>query len=149
MTTGLYKEPHLRVKIQKLHKDAVIPKYAQKGDAGLDLTITEMEYIDQTHIRYKFGIAVKIPDGYVGLIFPRSSIYKQGQLLSNSVGVIDSGYTGELMAVMLGNNRDIAYKVGARAVQLLIIPYPQIDFELVDKLPNTERGSGGYGSSGK
>ena len=138
----------MQIKIKKLSKNAVIPKYAKTGDAGMDLTITDMEFIDQFHIKYSFGIAIEIPDGYVGLIFPRSSIYKQGQLLTNSVGVIDSGYRGEISAVMMGNNTTISYSVGERAAQIIIIPYPHIEFIVSDELIDSERGSGGFGSTG-
>ena len=138
----------MKLQIKKLVPEARIPQYANKGDAGLDLTVTELEQVDNKHIKYKFGIAIKIPDGYVGLVFPRSSIYKQRQVLSNSVGVIDSQYIGEIMAVMIGTTNS-SYKIGERACQLVIMPYSQIEFEEVEELENTERGANGYGSSGK
>ena len=138
----------MKIKIKKLSENAVIPKYAKNGDAGMDLTVTDIEIVDGNHIKYKFGIAIEIPLGYVGLVFPRSSIYKQGQLLTNSVGVIDSGYRGEICAVMMGNNSDLSYKVGDRAAQIMIIPYPQIEFEESNDLSESERGEGGFGSSG-
>ena len=139
----------MKIKIKKLAENAVIPKYARHGDAGMDLTVTDIEIVDHFHIKYKFGIAIEIPLGYVGLVFPRSSIYKQGQILANSVGVIDSGYRGEICAVMMGNNSDLSYKVGDRAAQIMIIPYPQIEFEESNYLSESERGSGGHGSTGK
>lgn len=74
----------MNVKIKKLTENAVIPKYSKIGDAGMDLTVTSIELIDSEHIKYGFGISVEIPRGYVGLIFPRSSIYKQKQVLTNS-----------------------------------------------------------------
>lgn len=138
----------MKIKIKKLHENAVIPSYSKQGDAGMDLTITEVNKIDLDHMQYKFGIAVEIPEGYVGLIFPRSSIYKQRQVFSNSVGVVDSGYRGEIMAVMIGTS-DTSYVKGERAAQLLILPYPQIEFEETEELSVTERGNSGYGSSGK
>ena len=139
----------MKIKIKKLSENAVIPKYAMHGDAGMDLTVTDIEIVDHFHIKYKFGIAIDIPLGYVGLVYPRSSIYKQGQILTNSVGVIDSGYRGEICAVMMGNNSDLSYKVGDRAAQIMIIPYPQIEFEESNDLSESERGSGSYGSTGK
>ena len=139
----------MKIKIKKLSENAVIPKYARHGDAGMDLTVTDIEIVDHFHVKYKFGIAIEIPLGYVGLVFPRSSIYKQGQILTNSVGVIDSGYRGEICAVMMGNNSYLSYKVGDRAAQIMIIPYPQIEFEESNYLSESERGSGGYGSTGK
>ena len=83
----------MKVKIKRLHEDAVIPKYAKPGDAGVDLTAVDI-IADGGNLTYKTGIAVEIPTGYVGLLFPRSSVYKTGQTLTNCVGVIDSGSTG-------------------------------------------------------
>lgn len=137
----------MKIKIKKLVENATVPTYAKNGDAGMDLTVVSSEMIDNEHIKYGFGIAIEIPFGYVGLIFPRSSCYKQRQILSNCVGVIDSGYRGELSAVMIGTSPQ-KYKVGNRAAQILILPYPQIEFELTDELSDSERGLGGYGSSG-
>lgn len=152
MLKGLYKETKktekpMEVKIKRLSPLSKIPSKAKPGDAGMDLTVTEMEQKDQDHIQYKFGIAIEIPPGYVGLIFPRSSIYKKAQILSNSVGVIDSGYRGEIIAVMLGNDYDRKYQVGDRAAQLIIMPYPEIKFKVTDDLSITDRGTTGYGSS--
>lgn len=138
----------MKVKIKKTHKDAVIPSYAKDGDAGLDLTAVSKEQIDNEHIKYGFGIAMEIPKGHVGLIFPRSSCYKRRQLLSNAVGVIDSGYRGEISAVMIGTT-DESYDVRDRIAQMIILPYLQIEFEEVDELSDSERGTGGYGSTGK
>jgi dUTP pyrophosphatase len=139
----------MKVKIKRLHKDAVIPVYAKPGDAGLDLVATNIISFDKEQVVYGTGIAVEIPEGYVGLVFPRSSIRKYEQYLSNSVGVIDSGYRGEIQATF--NSRfyaDVKYKVGEKIAQLIIMPYPHIDFEEVDKLSDTERGDGGHGSTG-
>lgn len=138
----------MKVKIKKMHPDAVIPAYAKDGDAGMDLTAISKEQIDNEHIKYGFGIAMEIPKGYVGLIFPRSSCYKRKQLLSNAVGVIDSGYRGEISAVMIGTT-DESYNVGDRIAQIIILPYPQIEFKEVEELSESERGTGGYGSTGK
>ena len=138
----------MKVKIKKLVENAVIPAYAKKGDAAMDLTATSMELIGTEMIKYNFGIAIEIPFGYVGLIFPRSSCYKQEQILSNSVGVIDSGYRGEVSALMIGTSNK-KYKSGDRVAQILILPYPEIEFELTDNLSESERGEGGYGSTGK
>lgn len=139
----------MKVKIRKLHKDAVIPRYAKDGDAGMDLTVTSVEKVDIIKYRYGFGLAIEIPKGYVGLVFPRSSIHNNNQSLTNSVGVIDSGYRGEVTAVMIGGSPEKAYKIGERAAQLIIMPYPEIEFEEVDTLSETERGHGGYGSTGR
>lgn len=138
----------MKIKIERLNSDAVIPKYAKEGDAGMDLTAVSKEWIDNEHIKYGFGIAMEIPKGYVGLVFPRSSCYKQRQVLSNAVGVIDSGYRGEISAVMIGTSEK-SYDVGDRIAQILILPYPQIEFEEVDYLSTSDRGTGGFGSTGK
>jgi dUTP pyrophosphatase len=100
------------------------------------------------------GIALEIPEGFVGLVFPRSSIRKTKLQLSNSVGVIDSGYRGELQAtfnkiITTIENQKNDYKVGDRVCQLMIIPHPTIEFNEVNELSNTERGEGGFGSTGK
>lgn len=139
----------MKIKIKKLHKDAVIPVYAKDGDAGLDLVATSVISFDKEQVTYGTGLAMEIPKGHVGLIFPRSSIRKYEQYLSNSVGVIDSGYRGEIQATF--NSRyyaDVKYKVGDKIAQLLIMPYPSIEFEETNELSSTERGDGGFGSTG-
>lgn len=139
----------MKVKIKRLHENAIIPNYAKSGDAGMDLTAVSMEGIDNEHIKYNFGLAIEIPKGYVGYVFPRSSCFKQRQILSNCVGVIDSGYRGEISAVMIGNVSHFRYNVGDRVAQLIIMPVPTIQFQEVENLSETERGTGGYGSTGK
>ena len=141
----------LKVKIKKLIENAVIPSYTKEGDAGLDLTATEIISNSTFEVTYGTGLAIEIPEGFVGLVFPRSSIMKYELSLSNSVGVIDSGYRGELKAVFnkLNGLNSIKYKTGDRICQLIIIPYPQIEFIEVDSLSETSRGSGGFGSTGK
>ena len=139
----------MKVKIKRLHKDAVIPSYAKPGDAGLDLVATSVISFDKEQVTYGTGIAVEIPEGFVGLVFPRSSIRKYEQYLSNSVGVIDSGYRGEIQATF--NSRyyaDVKYQVGDKIAQLLILPYPSIEFEETTELSSTDRGEGGFGSTG-
>jgi dUTP pyrophosphatase len=138
----------MQLKIKKLHPNAVIPKYAKDGDAGLDLTAVSWEFLDSEHIKYNFGVAIEIPKGYVGFVFPRSSCYKQKQILSNCVGVIDSGYRGEISAVMVGTSKE-RYKILDRVAQIVILPYPEIEFVEVDELSETKRGTNGYGSTGK
>ena len=87
----------MEVKIKKLHKDAVIPSYAKPGDAGMDLVAISKVYDKYGNVSYGTGIAIEIPHGYMGLIFPRSSNSKYDLLLTNSVGIIDSGYRGEIL----------------------------------------------------
>lgn len=141
----------MQVKIKKVNKNAVIPSYAKSGDAGMDLVATEILSNTTFDITYGLGIALEIPEGFVGLVFPRSSIRKYELTLSNSVGVIDSGYRGELQATFKKTNGldSLSYKVGDRVAQIMIIPHPTIEFEEVNELTNTERGNGGFGSTGK
>lgn len=136
----------MQVKIKKVLPNAVIPSYAKPGDAGMDLTVCDIVYDGTTNTtKVDFGIALEIPDGYVGLVFPRSSIYKKGTILSNSVGVLDSGYRGSIQARFIGL---LEFEEGERAAQLIIMPYPKIEFVEVDELSETERGEGGFGSTG-
>jgi dUTP pyrophosphatase len=140
----------MKVKIKKMHANAVIPKYAKPGDAGLDLTATSEEWNeDKSMVTYRTGLAVEIPEGYVGLVFPRSSVSKTTLNLTNSVGVIDSGYRGEIMFKFRYLEEGMIYDVGDRIGQLIIMPYPQVEFEEVEDLSSTERGEGGFGSTGK
>ena len=138
----------MKLKIKKLHPNAVTPFYATEGSAAMDLTAVSSEYIDTEHIKYNFGLAFQIPKGKAGLIFPRSSCYKQKQLLSNCVGVIDSDYRGEISAVMIGTSKS-SYTTGERVAQIMFIDAPQIEFVETDELSTSERGEGGYGSTGK
>ena len=140
----------MNVKIKKLHPDAVIPKYSKVGDAGLDLTAISEEWNeDNSIVTYDTGLAIEIPKGHVGLLFPRSSIYKTSLDLTNAVGVIDSSYRGSIMLKFRYVEEGMVYDVGDRVGQLIILPYPHIEFEEVDELSETDRGEGGYGSTGK
>lgn len=135
----------MKIKIKKLVDWAKIPCHETAGSAGLDLTATSKE--DGHHYtEYGTGIAVQIPSGYVGLIFPRSSVSKFPYMsLANAVGVIDSDYRGELKCRFRGSY----YRVGDRIAQLVIIPYERIVFEKVESLEETDRGDGGFGSTNK
>ncbi len=149
----------LNVKIKKLSKNAVIPSYAKDGDAGMDLTATSKSYDDYGNVVYGTGLAFEIPKGYVGYLFPRSSNTKKDLILGNSVGVIDSGYRGEVFVKFKPSNSfnpdcEIVhpfifdnYSIGDRIIQIIIMPIPQINFELVDELSNSDRGVGGFGST--
>lgn len=148
----------MQLKIKKLHEGAKVPSYSKEGDAGLDFTAVEISRDNVGNITYHTGLAVEIPQGYVGLLFPRSSISKKQQFLTNCVGVIDSGYRGEIMAKfkpVMGTYDTILdlfesneYQVGDKIVQLIILPYPQIEFEEVEELSSSERGHDGFGSTG-
>lgn len=141
----------LEVKFKKLNENAELPKYAKKGDAGLDLKATSREYSKEFECYvYGTGLAVEIPEGYVGLLFPRSSIRKYGVALTNCVGVVDSGYRGEIMLTFRPQSCGTVnnYKVGDKICQLIIMPYPLIKPIEATELSETERGENGHGSSG-
>jgi dUTP pyrophosphatase len=138
------------VKIKKLDSKAVTPAYAKAGDAAVDLTAISIAKVDRDefgYMEYGTGLAIEIPEGHVGLLFPRSSISNSGLILTNSVGVIDSGYRGEIKLRFKHIPDTAYYKPGDRIGQLIIIPYPQIDFQEVEELSSTERGEGGFGST--
>lgn len=143
----------MKVNIKKLVEEAKLPSYAKPGDAGMDLTAVTYKYdhsID-CHI-YGTGLAFDIPEGYVGLVFPRSSNRKTTAYMTNHVGVIDSGYRGEVMVSFKNrtwSDNGKPYNVGDRIAQIIILPYPMIEFVEVDELSTTERGENGHGSTGK
>lgn len=139
----------LRVKIKKVHKNAVIPKYAKEGDAGLDLVATSMRNAPYGRVEYGTGISIEIPPGYVGLVFPRSSISKTDLMLTNSVGVIDSGFRGEIRLRFTRKPYGDSYEIGDRIGQLVIIPHPRIEFVECTELDESARGTGGFGSTGR
>lgn len=182
----------MKIKIKKLNDKAVIPTYAHAADAGLDLTATSIKHdFGKDVFIYGTGLAVEIPEGYVGLIFPRSSNRNTEAYMTNHVGVLDCCYRGEVMVCYKNrtatkiadaisdvandiydfidknnkfNNCDSLaeniseinrnaikqpYDVGDRIAQLIIIPYPHIEFEEVDKLSDTDRGANGHGSTGR
>lgn len=140
----------MEVRIKKTKFNAIMPKKAHDDDAGWDLYAISAERDEYNNMVYGTGWAFEIPKGYVGLLFPRSSISKKDLFLTNSVGVIDSGYRGEVMLKfkMTGDSlRD--YEIGERIGQIIIIPYPELSFVVSDELSDTDRGVGGYGSTGK
>jgi len=142
----------MEVKIKKLHPDAVIPVYSKPGDAGLDLTATSIDDDSYGNIIYGTGLAIEIPEGHVGLLYPRSSNSKTDLYLTNHVGVVDSGYRGEIMfkfRPINGIEDAYIYAVGDRIGQLIIMPYPSIKFVETDELSDSDRGEGGFGSTGK
>lgn len=140
----------MQVKVKRLDKAAVIPQYAKDGDAGLDLTAISVSQ-NEKYIEYGTGLSIEIPEGYCGLLLPRSSVTEQGMILKNSVGLIDSGYRGEIKLRFLDLEVDYynEYNVGDRVGQLLIMPYPKIKLEEVKELKESKRGVGGYGHTGK
>lgn len=144
------------VKIKKLNKSAKLPRYAMPGDACFDLVATSKSftYQDETQeiilAQYGTGLSIEIPEGYVGLLFPRSSVFKTQMTLSNSVGVIDSGYRGEIMVNYYPYDAVTfkPYKIGDRVGQMMIIPIPTIELIEAEELSDTKRASGGFGSTG-
>jgi dUTP pyrophosphatase len=145
----------MKVRFKKLSEKAVTPSYAKPGDAGLDMTAIQYTVDpDYNFLEYHTGIAVEIPEGYVGLLFPRSSVSKTDLVLANCVGVVDSGYRGEIRFRYKFARKEYfanvrRFQEGERVGQLVIIPYPAIELEQVEHLSDTERGEGGYGSTGK
>ena len=142
------------LKIKLLTENAVVPTVGSKNAAGLDLYayIEEGDIIVEsfTTVKINTGIAVEIPDGYFGGVYARSGLAtKQGLRPSNCVGVIDSDYRGEVM-VALYNDSDKPRTVvnGDRIAQLIIQPYLNAEIDIVDELSETDRGNGGFGSTG-
>lgn len=159
------------VKIRKVHPDAEWPTYAHPGDAGMDVTAVSVE-ITSKYIEYDTGLQFQLPPGYVMLIFPRSSNSKYDLTLANSVGVLDSGYTGNLklrfkrcyramdlegnVKEQIGDFKDEfqmyareIYDIGDKVGQIMILPYPTVNWIPTEEFEETERGTGGFGSTGK
>ncbi len=136
----------MEIKIKKIHPNAKIPKYSKEGDAGMDVYATSKREGDK-FIEYGTGLSFEIPDGYVCLIFPRSSLSNKDLILANHVGVLDSGYRGELIIRFKKVGEDV-YEVGDRIVQIMVLPYPYVEFKEMKKLSETERGNGCFGSTG-
>lgn len=159
----------MKVKIKKLKDHTILPCYASNDAAGLDLTANDMEIdFDNNIITYKTNIAFEIPNGYVGLVFPRSSVCKKNLTLCNSVGVIDSDYRGDILLKFryIGRKPNFIdklkllfsvsqfeyeniYHVGDRVGQIIIMKRSKIELDIVDELSDTERGNGGFGSTDK
>jgi len=143
----------MQVKIKKLDKSAVIPSYAKHGDAGMDITAISKSYDDHGNVVYGTGLAFEIPTGYAGFLFPRSSNTKKDLILGNSVGVVDSGYRGEVVfkfkmtCGFIDNEHGHDYNIGDRIGQIVILPVPKIEFIEVDELSSSDRGVGGFGST--
>lgn len=143
----------MEVKIKKLIEKAVIPTKAHITDAGLDLTATsittEIGEDGQLLIVYHTGLSMELPENHVALLFPRSSISKKSLSLCNAVGVIDSGYRGEVIAKFKTNTNVVpaVYKEGDKFAQLIILPYPEVEFIEVENVSTSDRNEGGFGSS--
>lgn len=144
----------MELKFKRLTDDAVLPIRGTKGSAGIDLTCNKIETTlneaNQLMLVYHTGLAVEIPTGYVGLLVPRSSIWKKSLWLTDSIGVIDADYRGEIMAFMKATTDVVPaiYKQGERFCQLVIVPVPDYTITEVADLSETDRGAGGFGSTG-
>lgn len=140
----------MQIKFQKLSKEAQLPTYANPGDAGMDLRTTESKTLKPGE-RFVFptGLAVAIPEGYVGLVWDRSGLAaKVG--FTCLAGVIDAGYRGEIGIVALNTSKkSIKIEKGDRVAQLLIQPIIQAKISEAKTLSQTQRGKGGFGASGK
>lgn len=133
-----------------VHDPKCIPEYKTKGAAGADLKCAlDIVLNPGTSLLVATGVSLAIPEGFVGLVFPRSGLATKGITLRNSVGVIDSDYRGEIMVSLVNNSYEtVALAKGDRVAQIVFLPVTQFPFISVDKLPETTRGSGGFGSTG-
>lgn len=144
----------MELKFKRLKDSAVLPIRGTKGSAGIDLTCTNitttLNEANQLMLVYHTDLAVEIPEGYVGLLVPRSSIWKKSLCLTDSIGIIDSDFRGEIVAIMKATTDTVPaiYKVGERFCQLVIVPIPEYTISEVENLTETERGEGGFGSTG-
>ena len=144
----------MKIPVRVLHPDAVAPKSANEGDAGCDLIAMEDCVLAAGGGRTMVptGLSLAIPEGYGGFVLPRSGLAaKSGVTCVNSPGLIDSGYRGELKVALvnLDPNEDYEVKKGDRIAQLVILAVPVSSFEIVEELPQSSRGNGGFGSSGR
>jgi dUTP pyrophosphatase len=144
----------MQVRIKKLTENAILPKRGSDFAAGFDLVATSREDKDVhgtvSYISYGTGLAVEIPEGFVGYIFPRSSISNKGMSIANSVGVIDADYRGEITVRMypVTVSKEEDYNIGDRIAQLIIMPIPSVEYVETDELSKTVREAGSYGSTG-
>ena len=138
------------LKVKRLVKEAIVPSYAKPGDAGLDLTAASVKR-EHRFIEYGTGLSVELPKGHVGLLFPRSSVTNKDMMLKNSVGVLDEGYRGEIklrFQSLQNSYGESVYQVGERIGQLVIVPVASVDIQEVTDLEESDRGIGGFGSTG-
>ncbi len=153
---SMFTQRVLNVKIKRLTETAIIPEYKSNGAAAVDLhadidnyiIIEKFGYASST-VKIPTGLAIQIPSGYVGIITARSGLGHEGLALSNSIGIIDSDYRGEILISMCNRKaHSQTIYAGDRIAQMLFMPVKQVQFSEVDKLDSTERGSDGFGSTG-
>ena len=142
------------VRFKKMHPDAVVPTKAHSTDAGFDITAISYEFDKDGNFVYHTGLAFEIPEGYAGFLFPRSSNAKKDLILSNCVGILDCHYRGEVLFKFKMIEPQVhdeyhIYVKGDRIGQMVIMPIPGVVFMESDELSVTDRGEGGYGSSGR
>jgi dUTP pyrophosphatase len=142
----------MRIEIQLLDPDIEIPSYAKPGDAGLDLrSRVDMKLEPGMRALVPTGLAIAIPEGYVGLVHPRSGLaIKNGISMVNTPGTIDSGYRGEIAVILINHDREETFEIkrGDRIAQLVIQQVEIAELVAVKELPTSQRGAGGFGSSG-
>ena len=140
------------IKFKALNDKAVLPVRANSTDAGMDIVCTSINETDM-FIEYGTSLAVAIPPGHAGFLFPRSSVTNKDLMLKNSIGCVDNLYRGEIKARFAFTNRDNTdfkkYEIGERCCQLLIVPINLDPPVFVDELDETVRGDGSFGSTGK
>ena len=139
----------MKIKFKKLSPSAVVPTKAHASDAGLDLVAVSKSKDRDGNFVYGTGLAFEIPEGYVGLVFPRSSVSARCMTMANCVGVIDSCVRGEVTVKFRQHLFAKPYDKGDRVAQMIIMPYPHVDFVEANELSDSDRGDGGYGSTGK
>jgi dUTP pyrophosphatase len=141
----------IELPIRRLHADATLPARAYAGDAGLDLAACErVELGPGERAAVPTGLAVAIPEGYAGFVQPRSGLAaRNGLTIVNTPGLVDSGYRGELVVILLNTDREVPFVVepGMRIAQLVVVPVPEVELVEVEELPASERGVRGFGSS--
>jgi dUTP pyrophosphatase len=142
----------VEIPLQQLDPDLELPSYAHPGDAGADLRSTEAFVLAPGERRLvSTGVALAVPDGYAGFVHPRSGLAaRQGISIVNTPGTIDAGYRGEIRVCLVNTDRqhDVAIARGDRIAQLVVQPVSRARFLPVAQLPDSDRGTGGYGSTG-
>jgi dUTP pyrophosphatase len=143
----------VRLAFRRLDPDAPLPSRARPGDAGLDLCSgVDVEVGPGERAMVPTGLAVAIPEGHAGLVLPRSGLAsRQGLTLANAPGLIDAGYRGEVTCALVNLDRSAAVTIhrGDRIAQLVVVALAEVTPEWVDDLPPSERGQGGFGSTGR
>jgi dUTP pyrophosphatase len=138
------------VKFKRLHPDAVVPKYQHPGDAGMDLTaIKNAVVMPEAVVCIPTGFAISLPPGYEAQVRSRSGLSIRGVVVANSPGTIDSMYSGEVKVIVRNHGELFTIHKGDRIAQLVIARVAQAQIVEVAELPETERGAGGFGSTGK